>query len=77
MGPVGIDGTGGGVVGIGPAVLLGGTAGGGGGGAAAAGGSAGFSVAGAAAGLCGGASPIKKKNTLSNSEFSAAISTNS
>ena len=62
IGPVGMDGTGGGVVGIGPAVLLGGAAacagggGGGGGGASALGGSAGFS----AAGFGGGASPVKK-----------------
>ena len=63
IGPVGIDGTGGGVVGMGPAVLLGaaGDGGGEGGGAAAgAGGSAGFSAAGAAAGLGGGASPTKQ-----------------
>ena len=64
IGPVGMDGTGGGVAGIGPAVLLGGAAacagggggGGGGGGASALGGSAGFS----AAGFGGRASPVKK-----------------
>ncbi len=63
MGCVGTGGTGGGVVGIGPAALLGGGGGGGGGGAAAAGGGGGGGAAGSAAGFAaaglGGASPKK------------------
>lgn len=58
MGPVGIGGAGGGVVGMGPAAALGAEGGGGGGGGGgAAADSAGFCTAGAAAAGLAGASP--------------------